>query len=337
MAPPAPLLIERAVAAGGRTLLPGAVLGPSERDVAFDFALLTPRRAGAVRYRTQLVGWDAAPTEWVPSHQKTYTNLPARRYVFRVEARDAAGLESGPVEISFAVAPHPWARPWAVALEALTLLGLGVLFVRVRERHLRRRAEGLETLVAERTRQLSEANRSLAELSATDPLTGLANRRSLETHAEGEWKRLARSGGRLAFVMLDVDHFKNYNDALGHMAGDDCLRRVAEALQRLAQRPGDLVARYGGEEFACLLVGLDSEQALAHAERLRATVEELRLPHPASRVGAVVTVSLGVAWARPVPSGEWRGVLAAADRALYRAKERGRNRTEMAPLEKTGE
>lgn len=337
VAPPAPLLIERAVAAGGRTLQPGTVLAPSERDVAFDFALLTPRRAGAVRYRTQLVGWDDAPTEWVASHQKTYTNLPARRYVFRVEARDAAGLESGPVEISFAVAPHPWLRPWAIALEALTLLGLGVLLVRARERHLRRRAEGLETLVAERTRQLSEANRSLAELSATDPLTGLANRRTLETHAEGEWKRLARSGGSLAFVMLDVDHFKNYNDALGHMAGDDCLRGVAGALQRLAQRPGDLVARYGGEEFACLLVGLESEQALAHAERLRATVEELRLPHPASRVGAVVTVSLGVAWARPVPAGEWRGVLAAADRALYRAKQGGRNRTEMAPLEETGE
>jgi diguanylate cyclase (GGDEF)-like protein len=184
--------------------------------------------------------------------------------------------------------------------------------------------------VVERTRQLSEANALLAELSATDPLTGLANRRTLEAHVEGEWKRLARSGGDLALVMLDVDHFKAYNDSLGHPAGDACLRRVAEALRRLAQRPGDLVARYGGEEFACLLVGLESDQALAHAERLRALVEELQLPHPASGVGPVVTVSLGVAWARPAPAGNWRKVLAAADGALYRAKARGRNRAEMA-------
>ena len=328
-APPAPLLIERAEATGGRTLEPGIVLGPAERDVAFEFALLTTRRAGAVRYRTQLVGYDTSPSEWVAGYQKTYTNLPPSRYVFRVEARDAAGRESGPVEIPFSVAPSPWLRPWALALEALTLVGLGALFVWARERRLRRRAEGLEALVAERTRQLSEANRLLSELSATDPLTGLANRRTLEAHAEGEWRRLARGGGGLALVMLDVDLFKCYNDSLGHLAGDECLRRLAEALRHLAQRPGDLVARYGGEEFACLLVGLESEQALAHAERLRATIEELQLPHPASHVGPVVTVSLGVAWARPVPAGDWRRVLAAADAALYRAKERGRNRTEM--------
>ena len=143
---------------------------------------------------------------------------------------------------------------------------------------------------------------------------------------DGEWKRLARSGGDLAFVMLDVDHFKEYNDTLGHPAGDECLRRLAEALRPLAQRPGDLVARYGGEEFACLLLGLDRDQASAHAERLRAAVEGLALPHPGSGVSPFVTVSLGVAWARPVPSGEWRDALAAADAALYRAKQGGRNR-----------
>ena len=125
-APPAPLLIETATA-GRRAITSGAILGPSERDVAFDFALLTPRRGSAVRYRAQLVGYDTAPSEWVAGHQKTYTNLPAGRYVFRVEAREGAGALSGPVEISFAVAPYPWLRPWALALEALALLGLGVL------------------------------------------------------------------------------------------------------------------------------------------------------------------------------------------------------------------
>jgi len=194
----------------------------------------------------------------------------------------------------------------------------------------RRQAATLEALVAERTRQLSEANALLAELSVTDPLTGLANRRALETRAEDEWRRVARAGGGLAVVMLDVDHFKEYNDTLGHIAGDECLRRVADTLRRLAQRPGDFVARYGGEEFSCLLSGLDREAACAHAERLRLAIEELALPHPASPLGPVVTTSVGVAWDTPFVHENWRGILAAADAALYRAKQKGRNRTEVA-------
>ncbi len=105
---------------------------------------------------------------------------------------------------------------------------------------------------------------------------------------------------------------------------------MADALRRLAQRPGDLVARYGGEEFACLFVGVEREHAAALAERLRAEIEQLALPHPDSQVAKVVTISLGVAWANPTPSGDWRAGLAAADAALYRAKERGRNRIEVA-------
>jgi diguanylate cyclase (GGDEF)-like protein len=332
VAPKAPLMIERAQAtASGLPIQHGMMLPFGEHDVLFEYALLTPRRAGAVRYRTQLVGYDAVPSAWVGAYQKTYTNLPAREYVFRVEARDATGLHSGPVELAFSVEPSPWLRPWAIALEAVLVVALGTLFVRARERALRKRAAELEALVAQRTHQLSEANARLAELSVTDSLTGLANRRALEAHAEAEWRRLARAGGSLVFVMVDVDHFKAYNDSFGHLAGDECLRKVATALRRLAQRPGDLVARYGGEEFACLFVGLERERTASHAERLRAAVEELALPHPASAVAPVVTVSLGVTWAQPAPASDWRTALAAADAALYRAKQGGRNRVEMAP------
>jgi diguanylate cyclase (GGDEF)-like protein len=332
VAPEAPLMIERAQAtASGQPIERGTMLPSRERDVLFEYALLTPRRAAAVRYRTQLVGYDAMPSAWVAAYQKAYTNLPAHDYVFRVEARDALGQHSGPVELPFSIQPSPWLRPWAIALEALLLVALGTLFVRARERSLRRHAESLEVVVAQRTQELSEANARLAELSVTDPLTGLANRRQLESHAEGEWRRIARAGGSLVFVMVDVDHFKAYNDSLGHLAGDECLRQVAAALRRLAQRPGDLVSRYGGEEFACLFVGLERERTAPHAERVRAAVADLALPHPASSVAPVVTVSLGVTWAEPKPTSDWRAALAAADAALYRAKQGGRNRVEMAP------
>jgi diguanylate cyclase (GGDEF)-like protein len=330
-APPAPLLFERAQATStGLAIEHGAALPFGAHDVLFEYALLSTRRVDAVRYRTQLVGYDRDFSAWVAGSQKAYTNLPAHDYLFRVEARDAAGRRSGPIELRFSVEPSPWLRPWAIVLQALGLVGLATLLVRARERTLRRQAEELEALVAERTRQLQEANNRLSELSVTDPLTGLANRRALEAHADGEWRRIARAGGSLAVVMVDVDHFKAYNDSLGHVQGDECLRLVAAALRRLAQRPGDLVARYGGEEFACLFVGLEREQARAYAERLRATIEELGVRHPASSVAPVVTISLGVAWSRPLPSGDWRTVLAAADAALYRAKQGGRNRVELA-------
>ncbi|MFN8090774.1 MAG: diguanylate cyclase [Vicinamibacteria bacterium] len=330
--PPAPLVVERAEALGhGRVIDPGVALPPGEHDVAFEYALLTPRRAADVRYRTRLVGFDAAPSAWVAEHARTYTSLPAGRYVFRVEARDAAGIESAPSELPFAVSSYVWVRPWALALEALAVIVLVTAALRFRERRFRRRAASLEALVAERTAQLSAANELLAELSLTDPLTGLANRRALQTRAEEEWRRAARSGTGLAVVMLDVDHFKAYNDTAGHLAGDECLRQVADALRRFAQRPADLVARYGGEEFACLLPGLGRDEAGAHAGRLREAIEELALPHPKSPIGPHVTVSIGVAWAPAAAHGDWRAVLAAADAALYRAKQSGRNRIEFTP------
>jgi len=182
----------------------------------------------------------------------------------------------------------------------------------------------LERKVAERTQELAAANRQLQQLSVTDPLTGLANRRQLGDQLAVEWNRGRRSGTALAVAMIDVDHFKLYNDHYGHPAGDVCLRRVARAVSDTV-RAEDIVARYGGEEFAIVLAGRDAEEARTAAERVRAAVEQLDEPHVKSAAGRV-TVSVGVAAVVPNPASSPEELIAAADAQLYQAKRGGRNR-----------
>jgi diguanylate cyclase (GGDEF)-like protein len=183
-----------------------------------------------------------------------------------------------------------------------------------------------ERELVEMTRRLAETNQALQHLSSCDALTGLANRRRFDEFLEAEWRRTLRDGDWLSLVIADIDHFKGYNDAFGHQAGDDCLRRVAGALAESAQRPTDLAARYGGEEFALVLSETDPEGAAVVAEALRARVESLAIPH-LNGYGPVVTVSLGVAGTIPNAESTPALLLAAADHALYRAKTDGRNRT----------
>ena len=166
----------------------------------------------------------------------------------------------------------------------------------------------------------------LRQLSFLDGLTGIANRRRLDEALRREWRRCARSHAPLSLVMLDVDHFKAYNDHYGHQAGDECLRAVAGVLADQTKRPGDLVARYGGEEFVCLLPETDGEGAVLVAERLREAVARQRLPHAVSPVAGHVTVSLGAATARPLTETPSDSLYQAADLLLYEAKRAGRNR-----------
>jgi diguanylate cyclase (GGDEF)-like protein len=166
----------------------------------------------------------------------------------------------------------------------------------------------------------------LQDLSSRDGLTGIPNRRRFDEALQTEWLRAARDGALLSLIMADIDHFKEYNDAHGHLPGDDCLRRVAAALARSAARAGDLVARYGGEEFACVLPGSGAEAAVAVAERMRAAVAAEQIPHGASTVADHVTVSLGATTTVPSRAADPTLLLRSADQALYRAKEGGRDR-----------
>lgn len=165
----------------------------------------------------------------------------------------------------------------------------------------------------------------LEELALIDGLTYIPNRRRFDQLLAQEWSRARREGQSLAVAMIDVDHFKAYNDHYGHGAGDDCLRQVASAIKASLQRPGDTVARYGGEEFVLLLPNTDDQGALATAERVRAAVFDKNLPHAHSPAADRVSISLGVASTIP-DSGEPEALLKAADEALYKAKRAGRNR-----------
>jgi diguanylate cyclase (GGDEF)-like protein len=191
-------------------------------------------------------------------------------------------------------------------------------------------AERANRELREIRRQLEHRNRDLERLSALDTLTGIANRRRFDAVLRQEWKRAARDLGLLSLVFCDIDYFKRFNDTYGHQAGDECLVRVAQTMDEALNRPADLAARYGGEEFVALLVDTDADGARMLAERIRARVEALRISHRASDVGAFLTVSLGVATLVPRPGVLPEDLVDLADRALYAAKQGGRNRVATA-------
>lgn len=196
------------------------------------------------------------------------------------------------------------------------------------------RERELERIVGERdeyARALKEANDQLARLSETDALTGIANRRQFDRRLSEEVRRAQRHQTPLALVMIDVDHFKRYNDLHGHPAGDRCLREIATILRQSTQRAADLAARYGGEEFALLLPHTGAAEAYAIAKRCADAVAQVGLPHGDSPDAPIVTLSMGLAMVRPdQPQHDAEALLHEADHALYLAKKGGRNRIEVS-------
>ncbi|WP_300426176.1 diguanylate cyclase [uncultured Thalassolituus sp.] len=172
----------------------------------------------------------------------------------------------------------------------------------------------------------------LQNLACLDELTGCGNRRTFEHMLELEWFRARRHADEMSLIMIDVDHFKAYNDHYGHVRGDECLRVVAGVLQGVIRRPGDCLARYGGEEFAVILPGTEKVHAERLATEMCTALYRYALPHEASPVADRVTISAGVASVVPDADGHAGSLVTAADRALYQAKKTGRNRASVAAL-----
>jgi diguanylate cyclase (GGDEF)-like protein len=189
------------------------------------------------------------------------------------------------------------------------------------------RLHDMRNALVDTTHKLDRANQELQRLSALDGLTGLPNGRRFDETVAIELRRNARAAQALSLAMIDVDHFKQYNDHYGHLAGDDCLRRIAKALQVTLKRPGDMVARYGGEEFVVILPATPFAGGMAIAQQLLEAIRALALPHALSPT-EIVTVSIGAAAVLPDGISTPPQLIATADAMLYKAKRAGRNQVQ---------
>lgn len=301
----------------------GGVQALPSREVAqFDFSI--PTMEPGTQYRLRIAGMFDEWSAWTPM---TSPGLNLRtpgpgEYLLQVEGRTPSGRVADPLEYRFTVAPEWWQTTWAriaaAGLGLALIIGITALVSRWRYRRVVELNRSLESRIAERTAALETANRKLAELATEDELTGVANRRALEQAMAREWERCRDLGQPLAVLIFDVDHFKQYNDRHGHLAGDRHLVRVAESLRRHVRPVRELLARFGGEEFVLVMPGATLAQAGERGETIRAGVE---------RDTGGTTISVGVAVATPEGvDRDQTALLQRADAALYRAKAAGRNR-----------
>ncbi|MBA3672674.1 MAG: diguanylate cyclase, partial [Gemmatimonadaceae bacterium] len=286
-------------------------------------SLLAPAR---VRFRYQLVGFD---DDWVDAETRRtafYTNLRPGHYTFRVLASNNDGVWNDQAAVlAFTLEPFFYQTVlFRIAVALAAIAAIAILF-RLRIHRLRVRERVLTRTVEEQTRELREANGRLEQLSSLDGLTAIPNRREFDRVAALEWRRAIRPGRSLSVILADVDRFKEYNDRYGHLNGDECLRQVAVALSEAVFRPTDFLARYGGEEFAFVLPETDEAGAMRVAERARALVSRLGIPHLGHDGRSVVTMSLGIATIVPTDDEQLVTLIDLADRALYAAKADGRD------------
>jgi diguanylate cyclase (GGDEF)-like protein len=224
------------------------------------------------------------------------------------------GYEAGAVDYLF--------KP----IESLILQSKVKVFIELynQKRLLEEQSKLLELKIQELL-ELKKDNHKLEKLTINDGLTGISNRRHFDQYIETSWKSSSRSGKPLSLIMADIDYFKAYNDNYGHLAGDDCLTKVARTIEYTVKRPLDLAARYGGEEFAVILPETDKNDAMKVAEEIKKNILDLALAHEHSKAAPFVTLSLGVATITASDENSVEELIDLSDKALYEAKSKGRN------------
>jgi diguanylate cyclase (GGDEF)-like protein len=296
---------------------------PSGYRLHFRYGMVSMDSGLEFRYRLNGGGLPEDWSAWTDRDLYIRAITPGD-YLLQVEARTRSGRRAAPTSYRYRILPRWHERWWVRGLGLLALLGVVALlvqeFVRRRTQRYVEANRQLESRIGERTHELEEVNRKLAELATEDALTGVANRRALENGLQREWYRCHDQRRPLSVLMIDVDHFKKYNDAHGHLEGDILLRSIARQLSALHDPKRELLARYGGEEFALLLPGVHQDEAVRRAEKIRVALHE--------HIGET-TISVGVAGFVPSVQGDSMNLLRRADAALYRAKRAGRNRVEV--------
>jgi diguanylate cyclase (GGDEF)-like protein len=288
-----------------------AIGGRRGRDLTAEFSALSYFKPDIIDYEYRLSGLDDAWQRATETRAR-WTQLPAGSYRFETRARLRPGAFGEPVGIAFTIEPAWWQTWWARGLGLLVIIGLIFAGHRTRVALLRRRNRELQALVEQRTAELETANELLRNLSVTDALTGMKNRRYLESDP-------TTGSGEMIFLLIDVDRFKEINDRLGHAAGDEVLIGLHQLLGTL-MRDSDTLVRWGGEELLFIARKASRSDAPAIAERIRAAVEEHHFPHAIR-----ITCSLGFASWPFVEGASWQDVIDVADVCLYAAKAAGRN------------
>ncbi len=338
--PGAPLTVVFTRLANGKTDVSGLrnpSFGSHANSLIARYSALNASSQNEVIFRYRLEGATSSWTE-TTERELQFANLAPGAYRLEVDARGSDGGWSGhSAEFPFRILTPWYLTWWFISLCVLAALSAAVGVLILRFLGAQRRESELRQEVAKKTADLQSANDKLSVLSSTDPLTGLANKRVFDQALGWECARVQRMNSVASLLSIDVDHFKALNDTEGHMKGDECLVALSAELTRLCRRKLDLAARCGGEEFAMILPLTKSADAERIAESVRQAIADLKIPHPASPVAPYLTVSVGVATA----TREWcctrEALLAAADRALYAAKNSGRNRVCVARREVTTE
>ncbi len=207
----------------------------------------------------------------------------------------------------------------------------GFLYQRISNQnaHLKKTNQQLCQILQEQeiTKQaLEKENQTLYRLATIDELTQIQNRRFFEQQIQHEWQQLQREGRPISLILFDVDYFKRYNDHYGHLAGDNCLQKIARAAKKSLQNTTDFVARYGGEEFAVVLLDTDEQETVKIAQTIQQAVQTLAIPHAQSDISPIVSISLGITSLLPTPKDSYKTLINLADQALYKAKRQGRDR-----------